>query len=181
MVNVTRMVEQLDLHEGFRAKPYLDTVGKMTVGYGYNVDDRGLAPMNAALGRTITMEYLKANGLTKDEGQKVLRSDIKYFEQKVRQRFSLYDRLDEVRQRVVLDLVFNMGGTRAEKFVSAIGALTAALQQTDPRIKQLCFDACCYHLMDSLWARQVDDGLAGKYGRADRLCGMLRTGKDWTK
>lgn len=180
MVNVQRMIEQLDLHEGFRSHPYRDTVGKLTVGYGYNIADRGLAPMSTALGRPITMDLLQTSGLTKDDAQRVLRADIRYFEQKVRQRFTLYDRLDEVRQRVVLDLAFNMG-TKSERFVSAIGALTMALQQHDPRVVQMCWAACCYHLMDSLWARQVDDGLAGKYGRADRLCEMLRTGKDWTK
>lgn len=180
MVNLDRMVAQLDMHEGFRPKPYRDTVGKLTVGHGYNLDDRGLASLSAALGRGVTLAYLNETGLTRDESLKVLRADIKHFEQKVRQRWPLYDKLDEVRQRCVLDFVFNVGGTKAQKFVSAIGALTLAVQHHDPRIVQVCWDACCYHMMDSLWARQVDDGLGGRYGRADRLCDMLRTGKDWT-
>lgn len=180
MINLERMCEQAELHEGFRPKLYKDTVGKWTVGIGYNVDDRGLAPLSAALGRTITMSYLRDVGLTLGEARIVLRIDLKNFEAGARKRFPLYDKLNEVRQRVVVDLAFNIG-TKAAGFVSAIGAVTAALQQTDPRIIQLCWDASCYHLMDSLWANQVDDGLGGRFGRADRLCQMLRTGKDYVK
>ena len=29
-------------HEGLMLKPYADTVGKMTIGYGRNLDDRGI-------------------------------------------------------------------------------------------------------------------------------------------
>jgi lysozyme len=180
-MNLTRMTDQLWFHEGFRSKPYRDTVGKLTVGVGYNLDDRGLTPMTVALGRAITMAYLNDIGLTEAEGRTVLQADIRLFEQSVRKRFPMYDRLTEVRQRVVLDLAFNVGTAKALGFVSAISAMTAALQQTDPRIAQFCYDACCFHLMDSLWANQVDDGLGGKYGRADRLCRMMRTGEDYVK
>lgn len=182
MINLVRMEEQIELHEGFKTTLYLDTATppRWTGGFGYNVTDRGLTPLIAAIGRTITMEQLKASGLSKDEWRKVLRADLKHFEQRAIARFPLYPRLDEVRQRVVVDLAYNIG-TKALGFISAIGAVTAALQQTDPRLKQLCWDASCFHLMDSLWSTQVDDGLGGRYGRADRLCGMLRTGKDFTK
>jgi hypothetical protein len=30
---------QLIRHEGFRSKPYRDTVGKLTIGYGTNLQD----------------------------------------------------------------------------------------------------------------------------------------------
>lgn len=36
------LVNQLILHEGFRLKPYVDTVGKVTVGIGHNLTDKGL-------------------------------------------------------------------------------------------------------------------------------------------
>lgn len=38
--NIIKIVKK---HEGFRAKPYKDTVGKLTIGYGHNLDDNGLS------------------------------------------------------------------------------------------------------------------------------------------
>ena len=37
-----RLIEQLRLHEGVEHKPYVDTVGKTTIGVGRNLDDVGL-------------------------------------------------------------------------------------------------------------------------------------------
>ena len=34
---------QLERHEGLRLKPYRDTVGKLTVGYGRNLEDVGIS------------------------------------------------------------------------------------------------------------------------------------------
>jgi hypothetical protein len=48
-------------------------------------------------------------------------------------------------------------------------------------VQQAFFTEAAFHIMNSLWARQVDDGLAGHFGRADRLCTMLRTGQDYTR
>ena len=180
-MNYGRMLDQLELHEGYRPTLYRDSVGKWTAGIGYNVDDRGLGPMSTALGKTISMAYLRDTGLTHEEARAVCLTDIRYFEDRVRRRFNEYDMLDEIRQRVCVDLAFNMGA-KALGFKSVIAAVRLALLQTaGSDLRQACWDAACYHLMDSLWANQVDDGLGGKYGRADRLCQMLRTGADFAK
>lgn len=42
-------------HEGFRRFPYKDTVGKLTIGYGLNLEDRGLPEEDAEL---LTIRYL---------------------------------------------------------------------------------------------------------------------------
>ena len=39
--------EQLILHEGLRLKPYRDTVGKLTIGVGRNLDDVGITRAEA--------------------------------------------------------------------------------------------------------------------------------------
>ena len=43
-------------HERFRSRPYRDTVGKLTIGIGRNLDDRGisLAEANVMLGNDIS-------------------------------------------------------------------------------------------------------------------------------
>jgi hypothetical protein len=48
-------------------------------------------------------------------------------------------------------------------------------------VQQAFFHETAWHAKDSLWARQVDDGLAGSYGRADRIADMMRTGLDYTR
>lgn len=78
---------QLERHEGLRLKPYRDTVGKLTIGYGRNLDDVGIAPEEA--------ELMLDNDI--DAALKQLRTVDEYNE------------LDEVRQAVIVNMCFNLG------------------------------------------------------------------------
>jgi lysozyme len=180
-LNRERLIEQLILHEGLRPRLYRCTSGKLTIGVGYNVDDRGVGPLSETLGRAITVRELEVEGLSKDESLQILNADITRFEQQILKRFPLYARLNEPRKRAVLDFTFNIGTTRAAAFKKAIEALKLAIEAPDPRVQQAFFHETAWHAMDSLWARQVDDGLAGSYGRADRIADMMRTGLDYTR
>lgn len=180
-VNLERLVAQLRKHEGFEQKPYRCTASKLTIGVGYNIDAHGLGLLSAAIGRTVTLADLYRDGITEREGDLILRRQIEDVEAAVRAKFPIYEQLDDIRRRVVLDFVFNVGGTGALAFKTTIARLRLALEQTDPQIEQVCLEACAFHLMNSLWADQIDDGLRGRYGRADRLCEMLRTGKEPTR
>jgi len=68
--------------------------------------------------------------------------------------------LSEVRQRVVADMVFNLGLPRFAQFKNMI----AAIEAED-------FVQASNEMMDSRWAQQV--GL-----RASRLAEMMETGED---
>lgn len=181
VLNIDRAADQLALHEGFESKPYRCTASKLTIAHGYNIDARGLGPLSAAIGRTVSLPELFAKGITKIEAHRALVADIRDLDRKIPGKFPTYLRLDEVRKRVVVDFVYNVGGTGALAFTTTIDRIELALEQTTPRLLQACWDAAAFHLMDSLWSDQVDDGLRGRYGRADRLCGMLRTGRDYTR
>lgn len=74
---------------------------------------------------------------------------------------------DDIRQEVMLDLCFNMGIATLLKFPNM-------LRQW--KVKN--YEAASDHLAQAAWAKQVDDGVGGRYGRADRLFLMLRTGTD---
>jgi lysozyme len=180
-LNRPRLADQLILHEGLRLRLYLCTSGKWTIAVGYNVDDRGIGPLRQTLMRSVTVRELQVTGLSRDECLMVLDADITFFERQVRDRFPLYDRLNDPRKRAVIDFVFNLGTTRAAQFKRAIEALKLAIEEPDPRAQRAFFHETGWHVMDSLYARQVDDGLGGKYGRADRVCEMLVTGKDYTR
>lgn len=134
-----RLKDQLFLHEGFEPKPYKDTVGKWTIGVGRNLDDVGI---------------------TEVEARTLLDNDIHSAEAIASRVISSYHDLDEVRQRVVVDMAFNLGGKLAH-FKKAIAAIVAE-----------DFDTAATEMLDSLWARQV-----GR--RATRLSVMMRTGEDY--
>jgi len=174
-VNRARMEAQITLHEGNCLRPYKDSLGLWTVGRGYCIQNRGVAFLESAIGRRWRgMD----DQLTEEESLKLLRADLDRLEAGIPKKLPEWNQLDEVRQRAVLDFVFNMEN-RALGFKTAIARLRLALKQTDPDLRQACWDAVAFHMVDSLWARQVGDGLGGRIDRADRLAAMMRTGQDW--
>lgn len=76
------------LHEGVRNKPYKDTVGKLTIGVGRNLTDRGL--------RDNEVEFL-------------LQNDLQEVTQELKERLPWTEKLDPVRKTVLQDMLFNMG------------------------------------------------------------------------
>ena len=99
-----RLIEKmLIFDEGLRLKPYIDTVGKITIGVGRNLDDVGIS---------------------KDEALYLLNNDIKRAKEDVKKVFGeLFDELDSVRQAVLIDMMFNLGLPRFltfKKFIQAV-------------------------------------------------------------
>lgn len=79
---------QLKEEEGLRLKPYQDTVGKLSIGYGRNLTDKGISA---------------------DEAEYLLVHDIQATMAAVSVRLPWFPRLDGVRQRVLLDMAYNQG------------------------------------------------------------------------
>ncbi len=99
----------------------------------------------------------------------MLDADIASVEEAVNRALpDLYSRLDEVRQRVLVDTAFNMG-RRALGFARTI----AALRRDD-------YVTAARELQASAWSHQVGDGPGGRMDRGDRLATMLRSGTDYT-
>lgn len=138
MIDRDAMVRQLRLHEGERLKPYRCTAGKLTIGVGRNLDDRGITAEESS--------YLLANDITREE--RALLNALPWVAQ-----------LDEVRQRVLLDMVFNMG----------LGGLLQ-FKNTLATIKAGDYQRAASMMLDSSWATQVGQ-------RAERLSRMMATGK----
>jgi lysozyme len=174
---LSKLEQLLIRHEGVRLKPYRCSLGFLTIAVGYNIDARGLGPLHKAIGRTPSLEELTIEGLTQEEAFRLLRADLRYFLADITARFPEFSELDEVRQSAVVDFVFNIGFAGAAKFKTTLRFLRLALRQTHPDLKEACFTASAFHAANSLWAQQVDDGLGRKFGRADRILYMLRTGE----
>jgi lysozyme len=166
IVNRERMAEQLILHEGIKLAPYLCTAKKLTIGVGYNVSARGWGELEQTIGRKINR---KTPRITREEALMQLHADIENYEAALVSKWPFYKNLDEVRQRVVLDLAFNMGYALLD-FVNTRAAIekAAASQLRSDWIRAKSI------LLANKWARQVKT-------RATRLGEMLATGLDYSK
>ena len=79
--------DQLILHEGLRLKPYRCTAGKLTIGVGRNLEDKGISH---------------------DEAMMLLRNDIAEVTAQL-ERFDWFRALGPVRRKVLIDMAFNLG------------------------------------------------------------------------
>lgn len=89
--------------EGFRSHPYLDTVKKVTIGYGRNIDD---------------------NGITEEEAEFLLDNDIARCRKELAQ-FPWYYLQPPGVQDALLNMCFNLGIARLSGFRKMIAALEA--------------------------------------------------------
>lgn len=140
-MNKNRFIKQMRFHEGVRNKVYKDHLGIETIGVGRNLVDRGLSDEE--------VDYLLGN-------------DITIVENELDNGLSWWRDLDEVRQRALADLAFNMGLPRLHGFVKMLDAL----QRRD-------YHAAADELLDSKYAKQVGE-------RSNRVAEMIRTGADST-
>lgn len=136
--------------EGFRQFPYFDCCGKpyrecvctrkgfLTIGYGRNLD---------------------ANGISKLEGEVLLDHDLYQAETGARTSFDWFEALSERRQRVVVEMIFNLGAMKFRGFGQTIAA-----------IKAKDYVKASMQMLASRWAAQVGS-------RATRLAKMMRDGE----
>ena len=134
------LVRQIELHEGTRLKPYRCTAGKLTIGVGRNLEDRGISLSEARM--------LLANDLA--DVRNGLRNALPWVAQ-----------LDDVRQRVLIDMAFNLG----------IQGLLA-FKRTLEAVRQGQYQQAAAMMLQSRWATQVGQ-------RAQRLSRMMATGADY--
>ena len=134
-----RIKEQLVRHEGLRLKPYCCPAGKLTIGYGRNLDDCGISEIEAYV---------------------LLKNDIQDCEQWLIDEIpEVYNKLDEVRQSVLLNMCFNLG----------IGGLLG-FNNTLAFIATGDWERAANGMLASKWAKQV-----GR--RAIELSELMRKGK----
>jgi lysozyme len=89
-------------HEGLILKPYVDTVGKLTIGYGRNLEDVGIS-------------IAEAEGM--------LDRDIEDARRRCEQIFGWFGIIDAVRQDVIVMMTFNMGINKVCHFHQMIEAI----------------------------------------------------------
>jgi len=130
------LIASVKRHEGLRLKMYKCTAGKNTIGYGRNLDDVGISA---------------------DEAELMLKHDLENAEIDAK-RFSVYEKLNQVRKDVLIEMVFNLGYSR----LSGFKKMFAALERKD-------YDEAANQMLDSKWARDVGE-------RARTLAYFMRIG-----
>ncbi len=87
-MNSRRLARQLIQDEGLRLKPYRCTAGRLTIGVGRNLDDRGI---------------------TEDEALLLLENDIKSFWEQLTHAQPWIESAPEEVQEALLNMAFNLG------------------------------------------------------------------------
>ena len=128
--------ELIKKHEGLRLKPYKCTAGKLTIGYGRNLEDNGISAYEADV-------------LLNDDIQNCYAQCIK---------FPFWNKLNEVRQAVLLDMCYNLGFARLNGFKKMLKALG-----------RLDYKTAAKEMLDSKWARDVKS-------RATELAELMKYG-----
>lgn len=126
--------QMLERHEGYRSTPYVDSVGVQTIGIGHNLH----------------------KPLTRQAVLQILRDDIANATNDCLHAFPWYAALDEPRQRVMVNMCFNLGLPRLLKFTKFLAAMELGNYET-----------AAAEMLDSLWAKQVK-------GRARELADIIR-------
>ena len=136
---MNRIKAQLVRHEGLRLKPYRCTAGKLTIGIGRNLDDRGIS---------------------QKEAYAMLERDIQDCEQWLIDEIpEVYNKVDEVRQSVLLNMCFNLGIKGLLEFKNTLSFIGAG-----------DWERAANNMLASKWAKQV--GM-----RAIELSEMMRKGQ----
>lgn len=132
-----RLKDELIRDEGIRLKPYHCSAGHLTLGIGRNLD---------------------AKGISSEEALYLLENDIREVEEELDKALPWWRKLSEVRQRVLLNMGFNLG---VKGLLGFHHTLTLAEEGR--------YDEAALAMLSSAWAVQVG-------ARAQRLAQMMREG-----
>ena len=139
----------LKAREAFVANAYVDTKGILTVGYGFNLEQKGAKEMLSAVGAdydAIVNSRLSANpiGLTQQQAEALLRNTTMRSVYDCRNAYPGYDGYSPNVKRVLLDLMFNMGPETLSQF-----------KQFNAHIKSGRLKEAANSLLGSDYAKQV--------------------------
>jgi lysozyme len=144
MTEDEKLIAELRRDEGVVDHAYQDSLGYWTIGIGRLIDKR------------------KGGKLSNDEIDYLLANDIDRFVKELDALYPWWRKLNPVRQRVIINMTFNMGVGWLKSFKNT----TAAIKAGD-------YKKAAAGMRASLWAKQVG-------ARAERLAKMMETGNELT-
>jgi len=135
MINLAKNMIKND--EGLELKVYRCPANKLSIGYGRNLEDRGI---------------------TKDEADYLLTNDIRSIRKELLESKIDFEKLNNVRQSVLINMAYQMGLNGLFKFKK----MFVALSNQDYALASL-------EMLDSKWAKQTPN-------RANRLSELMKRG-----
>ena len=137
-------IKKLIAHEGLRLEVYQDTLGIDTIGIGRNLEDRGITEQELSDLGIPSIELVYENGITEVDAVYLATNDVQIVETELVRAHPCVDKLDSVRQLILMDMAFNMGVPRLCKFKN----MWVAIHEDD-------FITAAKEMLDSRWANQV--------------------------
>lgn len=140
LIMLRTISEELIRDEGEVLHAYQDTEGFLTIGVGRLIDKR------------------RGGGITREEALYLLQNDILRKMEDLDRELPWWKKLSQVRQRVLLNMCFNLGIGGLLKFKNTLAAVESGR-----------YEEAAKGMMASKWAKQVG-------ARAERLAKMMREG-----
>ena len=101
-MDLQKLKENIKKYEGLELKPYHCPKGKITIGYGRNLEDKGIS---------------------KTEANLMLDNDLLDIKLELEDKLPVYKKLDDIRQNVLIEMAFNMGVPKLLGFKNTIAFL----------------------------------------------------------
>lgn len=149
---MSKCLEQLKRHEGFRANVYQCTAGHDTIGFGYNLSANPLALSNYEI------VGFRKNGIGKEQAEVILKIHVAQIETTLIKNFPWFESLNQARKAVLINMAFNMGLVGLFAFKNTLHMIGAG-----------DFEGAATNMLKSKWATQVK-------GRAIELAGQMKNG-----
>mgnify|MGYP003136909877 FL=1 len=154
-----KLMEKLVAHEGLRLQVYKDTLGIDTIGIGRNLQDRGISKEELDELDIPSIDHVYEYGITEADAMFLAQNDVQIVEEELLRAHPCVEKLDAVRQLILIDMAFNLGVPRLCKFKK----MWAAVHEEK-------FDVAAKEMLDSRWANQVKS-------RATKLANAMHNGE----
>jgi lysozyme len=152
-------IEKLIASEGLKLQVYQDTLGIDTIGIGRNLEDRGITKEELDDLDIPSIDHVYEYGITEADAVYLANNDVQIVEDELVRAHPCVDRLDSVRQLILMDMAFNMGVPRLCKFVK----MWNAIHEED-------YPTAAKEMLDSRWANQVKS-------RSTKLANAMHNGE----
>ena len=124
--------DRIKRHEGFRSKPYLDTTGNWTIGFGHKLTDDQ------------AQEY--ANGIDEITAEDILEKDITAAQAELNHALLWVSNLNDTRHGILVEIAFQLGLHGLLLF----RRMLAALQDGD-------YQTAANEMLNSVWHTQTPE------------------------
>jgi GH24 family phage-related lysozyme (muramidase) len=163
---------RLGINEGCRLTMYLDTMGIPTIAYGFNLQDGNPQAILKKAGVTdIAGVIAGRTPLTQAQADSTFAQMLPGYiaDAKTTLGPGVFDKLNDARRFVIVDMVYNLGVAGFLGFPSARRAINSAVAATSMASAHAFYEQAADQMVDSAWYTQVGN-------RAKRNVAMMRNG-----